>query len=40
VIRARLIGLAIPPHAMRVDFTTPDIDRARVAGERLGEERG
>ena len=40
VIRARLIRLAILPHAMRDDCTTPDIDRGRVAAERLGEERG
>ena len=43
MIRARLIRLAgerILPHAMRDDCTTPDIDRGRVAAERLGEERG
>jgi hypothetical protein len=32
--------LAILLHAMRDDTTTPDIDRARAAAERLGEERG
>ena len=40
MIRARLIRLGILPDAMRDDATTPDIDRARVAAERLGEERG
>ena len=39
MIRARLIGLAILLHAMSDDSTTLDIDRARVADERLGEER-
>jgi hypothetical protein len=33
-------GERILPHTMRDDATTPDIDRARVAAERLGEDRG